>query len=174
VKPRFAGLSEDVSFSAAQRRIDWPLDFYLTLSSSILYLRYPPVVTPFPDSISQEGPGKPAHPAKLVPLTMGVDLSFNIYVLISILALSLIPSADAAIHRIAHDDSRISYYPSVCNLDCTRVCQDQWYAFHSYLAFFIRQVNTSSGGFLVCRMALLPTGPKATTPHPTSPFRGAV
>ncbi|KAG8854921.1 hypothetical protein FRB91_002981 [Serendipita sp. 411] len=33
----------------------------------------------------------------------------------------------AAVHSVPHNDPRISYLPSVCDLDCSRVCRNQWW-----------------------------------------------
>lgn len=71
-------------------------------------------------------PSPPPRP-NLTHWAMGINLSFTIYALISAITLSLTPSVDAAIYRIAHDNSQISYIPSVCDLDCTRVCRNQWW-----------------------------------------------
>jgi hypothetical protein len=40
--------------------------------------------------------------------------------------LSLLYFASAAVHRVAHDDPNVQYIPSVCDLDCTRVCRNEW------------------------------------------------
>ncbi|PVG01942.1 hypothetical protein CPB86DRAFT_780819 [Serendipita vermifera] len=41
--------------------------------------------------------------------------------------LLFICSAQAAVHRVSHDDSSIQYIPSVCNLSCNRVCRNEWW-----------------------------------------------
>lgn len=57
---------------------------------------------------------------------MALRHSFIIFALFSVISLLSLVSVEAATHMVYHDGG-IVYNPSTCDLDCTRVCRNEWW-----------------------------------------------